>query len=199
LETTGVRPVEPLNLQVSVEWLDSAYIRGYITLKQGGPGNDPPSIPRTPDGQVTTLSGLRCYYSSADTDPETQPLFYQWDFSGDTTGWIGPYDSGTTVEIFHQWMRAGQKSVRVRAQDVIGVESPWSELLNVTVILCGDVDASDAVDIDDVVFLIQYIFASGTAPDPIEKGDVDVSGAIDIDDVVFLIQYIFSSGPSPCS
>ncbi len=64
--------------------------------------------------------------------------------------------------------------------------------------ICGDADASGAVDIDDVVYLIQYIFASGPAPQPIESGDADCSGSIDIDDAVFLIQYIFSDGNTPC-
>jgi hypothetical protein len=61
----------------------------------------------------------------------------------------------------------------------------------------GDADGSGAVDIDDVVFLIAYIFSGGPAPDPLESGEVDCSGAIDIDDVVYLIAYIFSSGPAP--
>lgn len=64
---------------------------------------------------------------------------------------------------------------------------------------CGDADGSGAIDIDDVVYLIDYIFAQGPAPDPIEAGDADASGAVDIDDVVYLIAYIFSSGPGPCA
>jgi CubicO group peptidase (beta-lactamase class C family) len=64
--------------------------------------------------------------------------------------------------------------------------------------LCGNADGSGGVDIDDVVFLINYIFASGPEPDPLETGDADCSGDVDIDDVVFLISYIFSGGNEPC-
>jgi len=64
--------------------------------------------------------------------------------------------------------------------------------------ICGDCDASGDVDIDDVVYLITYIFSGGPAPDPEIAGDADCSGAVDIDDVVYLIQYIFSGGPAPC-
>jgi hypothetical protein len=64
--------------------------------------------------------------------------------------------------------------------------------------VCGDADGSSAVDIDDVVFLIGYIFSGGPAPVPLNAGDADCSGAIDIDDVVYLIAYIFSGGPAPC-
>ncbi len=62
----------------------------------------------------------------------------------------------------------------------------------------GDVDDSGNIDIDDVVYLINYIFGGGPAPDPIEKGDVDCSDNVDIDDVVYLINYIFGGGPAPC-
>jgi parallel beta-helix repeat protein len=65
--------------------------------------------------------------------------------------------------------------------------------------LCGDADGSEGVDIDDAVYLIYYIFVSGSAPDPPEAGDSDCSGDIDIDDVVYLIAFIFSNGPEPCA
>ncbi len=64
--------------------------------------------------------------------------------------------------------------------------------------VCGDCDRSMAVDIDDVVMLIAYVFQSGTPPDPEEAGDVDCSGVIDIDDIVSLVAYVFSDGNSPC-
>jgi hypothetical protein len=63
---------------------------------------------------------------------------------------------------------------------------------------CGDADGSGGTDIDDAVYLINYIFASGPAPEPPEAGDCDCSGAIDIDDVVWLINYIFVGGDPPC-
>ncbi len=65
----------------------------------------------------------------------------------------------------------------------------------------GDADGSGgdpAIDIDDVVFLINYVFASGTAPDPLEAGDADCSLFIDIDDIVYLIGYIFAGSAPPC-
>ena len=64
---------------------------------------------------------------------------------------------------------------------------------------CGDADASGAVDISDAVFLIDYIFSGGPAPNPILRGDSDCSNDVDISDVVYLISYIFSGGPAPCA
>ncbi len=71
--------------------------------------------------------------------------------------------------------------------------------------ICGDANGSGgdpAVDIDDVVYLINYIFSGGPAPEPIAAGDADCSGGdppVDIDDVVYLINYIFAGGPEPCA
>ena len=72
---------------------------------------------------------------------------------------------------------------------VVAEETPWE---------CGDADASGGVDIDDVVYLINYIFSGGPEPIPYESGDADCSTGVDIDDVVYLINYIFSGGNAPC-
>lgn len=64
---------------------------------------------------------------------------------------------------------------------------------------CGDADGTSIITISDAVFLIYYIFSSGTAPNPPISGDADCNGIITISDAVYLINYIFSGGPAPCS
>ncbi len=62
----------------------------------------------------------------------------------------------------------------------------------------GDVNASGAVDIDDIVYEIAFVFQGGPAPVPQDCcGDANGSGAIDIDDIVYLIAYVFQGGPEP--
>ena len=65
--------------------------------------------------------------------------------------------------------------------------------------LCGDVNKDGKVDITDVVYLINYLFISGPAPDPIQAGDVNLDGVVNIADVVYLVNYLFIDGPPPCS
>jgi len=63
----------------------------------------------------------------------------------------------------------------------------------------GDANFSGNVDIDDVVYLIGYIFSSGPEPQPVlDAGDCNCSEFVDIDDVVYLVGYIFTGGPPPC-
>lgn len=64
--------------------------------------------------------------------------------------------------------------------------------------MCGDVNESASVDIDDIVYTIAYVFQGGPAPLPEESGDVNCSGGVDIDDIVYLISYVFQSGFDPC-
>jgi hypothetical protein len=62
----------------------------------------------------------------------------------------------------------------------------------------GDANMSGSVDIDDVMFLVQFIFAEGDAPVPIEAGDADCSGSVDIEDIVYLVNHILAGGYAPC-
>jgi hypothetical protein len=65
-------------------------------------------------------------------------------------------------------------------------------------VLCGDVNCDGTVDIDDVMYLIHYIFTGGPEPCPYESGDVTCDGFVDIDDVMYIIDYIFTGGYAPC-
>lgn len=62
---------------------------------------------------------------------------------------------------------------------------------------CGDANSDGSINISDAVFLIQYIFAHGTAPSPLCQGDANGDGSVNISDAVFLIQYIFAHGTAP--
>jgi len=65
-------------------------------------------------------------------------------------------------------------------------------------VICGNADGVECIDIDDVVYLIAYIFQGGPEPIPLESANVDCEGVIDIDDVVYLIDYLFLGGYIPC-
>jgi hypothetical protein len=61
----------------------------------------------------------------------------------------------------------------------------------------GDATGDGEVDAADVVFLLNYLFAGGPAPAPLEVGDADCSGEVDVADVIFLLNYLFVGGPPP--
>jgi hypothetical protein len=57
--------------------------------------------------------------------------------------------------------------------------------------LYGDADGSGFIDIDDVVYLINYIFNSGPPPPVYDAGDFNRDFFVDIDDVTALLGFIF--------
>lgn len=63
----------------------------------------------------------------------------------------------------------------------------------------GDADDSKAINISDAVYLINYVFAGGPAPQPYPlcSGDPDGSCLVSISDAVFLISYIFTFTEAP--
>ena len=67
--------------------------------------------------------------------------------------------------------------------------------------ICGDVTKDGNVDIDDIVYLVGWIFSGGPAPDPLVSGDVHRTDCpdvvVDIDDVTHLVGYIFGGGAPP--
>jgi hypothetical protein len=64
--------------------------------------------------------------------------------------------------------------------------------------VCGDADGSEAVNVSDAVMIVNYIFISGPAPDPIEAADTNCDAAVNVSDAVKIINYIFIGGDAPC-
>jgi len=63
----------------------------------------------------------------------------------------------------------------------------------------GDANGDNLVSISDAVYLINYIFAGGPAPDPLASGDANCDAQVSISDAVYIINYIFAGGPAPCA
>jgi agmatine deiminase len=64
--------------------------------------------------------------------------------------------------------------------------------------ICGDADGSEEINVSDAVWIINYVFVGGDAPDPIESGDADCSGECNVSDAVWIINYVFVGGNEPC-
>jgi hypothetical protein len=62
-----------------------------------------------------------------------------------------------------------------------------------------DGDQDEAINILDITYLIDFLYASGSEPNCLEEADVDGSGvdSINIIDVTYLINYLYYEGPPP--
>ena len=88
------------------------------------------------------------------------------------------------MQYFTDFAKAGIASLAILAQPI-------------PQFIYGDANGDGKVTVSDAVFLINYLFKGGPAPDPLEAGDADCSGAVNVNDVIYLINYLFKGGPVP--
>lgn len=62
----------------------------------------------------------------------------------------------------------------------------------------GDANHDLEVDVDDVVYLINYLYRYGPEPIPLEAGDANCDEETGVEDVVYLINWLYRNGPPPC-
>jgi hypothetical protein len=61
----------------------------------------------------------------------------------------------------------------------------------------GDANGDGKCSLADVVYLINYLFKGGPAPNPRQAGDANRDKKVTVGDCVYLINYLFKSGPPP--
>ena len=92
--------------------------------------NQPPDKPDKPSGLTSGEINNVYRYITTTNDANGDQLHYQWDWGdGTTSGWLGPYNSGETCEANHTWTAKNNYNIKVKAKDIFGAESPWSDPL----------------------------------------------------------------------
>jgi hypothetical protein len=69
--------------------------------------------------------------------------------------------------------------------------------VNTAAFVHGDANADGNTTIADVVYIVNYLFRSGSNPIPLETGDVDGDNLCQIQDAVYLVLYLFRNGNPP--
>jgi hypothetical protein len=105
-------------------------VENYGILYAFGPGdvNDPPNTPSI-SGTNSGKAGETYTYTISGTDPDNDMIsfFVYWgDYSN--SGWQGPYDSGTSIELSHSWSEKDSYVIKAKAMDSEGSESTWATL-----------------------------------------------------------------------
>jgi hypothetical protein len=110
------------------------WLFGY-ELYPTGPVNQPPDTPGAPTGPTSGVAGVSYDYIAQTTDPETDDIYYWFDWDdGTNSGWLGPFASGTPATASKAWAAAGSYDVTVKAKDAIGAESGFSDPLTVSIV-----------------------------------------------------------------
>jgi len=124
------------NLATNTLFIDSNHPSCIIfpEIEKGLPSN-PPSKPIKPSGLRNIVKNLSFKYTSLTADPDYDNVYLLFDWGDDnSSGWIGPVSYGEKISAHHIWSENGTYEIRVKAKDVNGTQSLWSDPLSVSVI-----------------------------------------------------------------
>jgi len=90
--------------------------------------NDEPETPSTPSGPSSGVEGVIYEYSTSTIDPNDNDVRYGWDWDGDgdVEEWTSYETSGEIVTSEYSWTTAGTYNVQVKAEDIHGAQSDFS-------------------------------------------------------------------------
>jgi len=98
--------------------------------------SQPPKTPSAPSGAGIVNSGESITFTTQTTDPERNGIYYLFDWGdGTNSEWIPPIASGNPISYSKTWSSPSDNDyyVKVKAMDVYGFESDWSDIIKVTV------------------------------------------------------------------
>ena len=199
---------------VAVDHSNNVYLTGmtyyevgdedYATVKYCQPNEPPDAFSLLfPFNKAFTPRVIRFHWETA-TDPNpSDQVTYDLYVSTSYHSFLdsATIDSNLVASEHTRTLDYGTYYWKVIAKDNSGAERESNQIryFMVTGIHAslGDFNGDGCVDVADVVFLINYLYTSGPAPDPLELGDVNCDEGVNIADVIFLINYLFKNGPAP--
>jgi len=115
---------------VDINGLESPWSETVINIV-----NAPPKKPDKPEGKMWGINGKKYKFYTKTIDPDEDKIYYLFDWGdGSDSGWIGPYESGKIISATHMWSEGGSHKIKVKAKDIYGKESEWSETLKIIII-----------------------------------------------------------------
>jgi len=70
----------------------------------------------------------------------------------------------------------------------------------IAITLTGDVNLNGSITSADIIYLVNFTFKGGPAPQPLEaSGDINCSGSVTSADIIGLVNFTFKGGVAPCN
>lgn len=197
---------EDVALAVSVDKLLNLYVSGYswngtsndyVTIKYLQ--NKAPLLDSIGAKTVAEGSNLTFRVHSSDLDGDSLILT-----AANLPTNATFFDSGNGAGSFSfnpNFSQAGLYSVTFKTTDEVVTDS---EIVNVNVTnLClaktGDLNSDNKTLLPDIVLLVNYLYRSGSAPNPLCTGDINADGNINLADIIYLTDFIFRAGSAPAN
>ena len=155
------------------------------------------------DGYADLIVGAR--YNDAGGNDAGRAYVY----SGQTGGLIYTFNGEAAGDLFgYRVSGAGdldgdgnvELMVGAKYNDAGGTDAGRAYVFSCSSFVCGDANADADPTVSDVVYLINYLFKGGPAPQCIpfkSCADANGDGDVSVSDVVYLINYLFKGGQPP--
>jgi phage I-like protein len=168
-----------------------------ISITVNEAGNQAPIFSTVLPAQISVVVGTPVTTSVKATDPESNPIVLTAIPILTGAAFVDSGTGGGTY--FYTPVVADVGTI----QQVSFIASDGSRAdtvitsYNILASMRGDTDGDLHYTINDVVYLVKYLFRSGPPPNPINAGDVDKSGSANIHDITYLVNYLYKNGPPP--
>ena len=102
-------------------------------IREGVISEERPDKPTKPEGTIKGKIGEEYSFTCTTTDPQNDQIYYLFDWGDKTdSGWLGPFESGDECTASHTWTEKNNYNIIVKAKDIQGIVSEWSEPLAVS-------------------------------------------------------------------
>jgi len=116
-------------------------------------------------------------FTDISNDSDGTIISWHWTF-GDGT-------NSTSQNPIHIYDTTGNYTVNLTITDDRNDTDNFQRSIVVRDFIRGDINDNGTVDIDDLVYLIRYIFSNGPEPDPIYVADINGDGEVNYKDLFF--------------
>ena len=104
-------------------------LKDLLFTTYGKNDNFPPYVPKRPAGPYSDEDEEEYRFLVSTEDVDGDQIYYKFDWGdGSESEWMGAFDSGVNVQATHEWSK-GNYNIRVKAKDIHGFESDWSDSL----------------------------------------------------------------------
>ncbi|MFH1892178.1 MAG: PKD domain-containing protein [Candidatus Zixiibacteriota bacterium] len=169
IATCGNHVVQNLKLELDVSWTDPDLVTAHVIVTQGLNMNLEPAVPGAPSCPATGDQYTPVTITVTTTDPEVDDVYYQFDCSGDISGWEGPFHSGEPADFEYSFSTGGDNTVMVRAKDNWGCETAWSPAADIYINPNLAPSTPDAASGSDSIVVDRSFTYSTSTTDP--EGD----------------------------
>ncbi|NIP44205.1 MAG: hypothetical protein GWN61_22425 [candidate division Zixibacteria bacterium] len=183
------------------QWMEPAYSGWGVCVFNFNELPDPPSNPYPEHGALNIDPDVILNWHCS--DPEGQELTFDVHFGNEFPPPLASADQADTtfdppdeldLETKYYW--------HITARDIYG-DTTSGPVWSFTTIAgpsytCGDANGDTTINVSDAVWIINYVFVGGDAPQPLESGDTNCDGSCNISDAVWIINYVFVGGDGPC-